>query len=341
MESSPISDYLWIKHPLIANAPMAGFAGASLATQVSLNGGMGIIGSAFSMSELDEELSTAQQIMRDASNSSQRQGTLNVGVGFLLFLHHVEDVLEVVRKYRPAVVWLFAAKEIGDYAHWAAALRNVAPETHIWIQVGSVADAIEVALSAQPNAIVAQGADAGGHGLERGAGIISLVPEMADALASLGPSPPLLLAAGGIADRRGVAAALTLGAQGVVLGSRFLCSEEVKIHEAYRKVVLNASDGGQSTTRAKVFDELRGPNIWPERFDGRSVITQSYLDSKAGVEISKIRDMHKEAESSADGGYGEAVGKGRVSIWAGTGIGLVKRVEKAADILEELREGIV
>ena len=338
MKPSSISDYPWIQSPLIANAPMAGFAGASLATQVSLHGGMGMIGAGFSMEELNNELSKAQELMKEA-NDPQSQGMLRVGVGFLLFVHPLEDVLDIVKKYRPVVVWLFAAKEINDYARWATALRNVAPEVHIWIQVGSVADATEINLTAKPNAIVAQGSDAGGHGLERGASIISLVPEISDALARLDIAPPLLLASGGIADRRGVAASLALGARGVVLGSRFLCSEEVKITESYRQVILAATDGGQITTRAKVFDEMRGPNIWPDRYDGRSVITQSYLDYRAGVEMDEIRELRREAEASHSGGYGDTVGSGRVSTWAGTGIGLFRRVQKSADILDELREG--
>lgn len=105
-----------------------------------------------------------------------------------------------------------------------------------------------------------------GHGFEKGAGIISLLPEVADALATEGYGNIPLVTAGGIVDGRGAAAALTLGAQGVVMGTRFLSATEANIHPKWRDAVLATSDGGQNTVRAKLFDELRGPNMWPERY---------------------------------------------------------------------------
>ena len=110
-------------------------------------------------------------------------------------------------------------------------------------------------------------ANAGGHGFEKGAGIVSLVPEVHDALARDGFSHIPLVASSGIVDARGVAAALALGAQGVVMGTRFLASEEVIVHPMYQAAVLQAQDGGQVTTRSKLFDELNGPNIWPAAYD--------------------------------------------------------------------------
>ena len=85
------------------------------------------------------------------------------------------------------------------------------------------------------------------------------------------------------------AAALLLGADGVVLGTRFLAAEEIVLpHEEYRKRIIDTSDGPRNTVRAKVFDELRGPNIWPAPYDGRALVSASYNDWKAGVSAEQI-----------------------------------------------------
>jgi len=185
-----------------------------------------------------------------------------------------------------------------------------------------------------------QGADAGGHGYERSAGVVSIVPETIDALEEIGHHIPVL-AAGGIVDGRGVAGALSLGAHGVVMGTRFLASHECVVpHPMYREVVIKARDGGQATVRAKVFDELRGPNIWPEAYDGRAIRNESWHDMIKGTDVVEIRSRYADAAKGEDGGYGpdgDGV-MGRTMIWAGAGVGLVKEVQSAEDILVEVRK---
>jgi len=317
---------------------MGGFAGPSLATEVSLHGGFGFIGSGFSLKQIEEHLGEAHSILK-TQGFSGRTGTLAIGIGFLLFYHKLEEVAPLIEAYQPAAVWLFAAHDLDDYSTWAKEIRRVCPHTTIWVQVGSVADAITVAENAEPDVLVAQGADAGGHGLEQGAGIISFVPELVKKLSTLDlKKKPLLFAAGGIADGRGVAAALTLGAEGAVMGTRFLCSQEVTVPALYQQAVLKASDGGQSTVRGRVFDQLKGPNIWPMLYDGRSVVSESYTDWKSGLSVEQIQSRHAEAIKLPDGGFGASAGKGRAAIWAGTGVGLVNDVQKAGDIVESVRQ---
>ena len=243
-----------------------------------------------------------------------------------------------MEKYRPAAIWLSVAKDLKEYTVWADALRKVSPDSGIWIQVGNVASAKEVAVATKPDVVIAQGLDAGGHGLEKGAGVITLVPEIADTFRSLGDAAPTLLASGGIVDGRGLAAVLTLGAEGAVMGTRFLGSEEATLHQNYQAAIIGVSDGGQATARDKVFDLLRGPNPWPDAYDGRSIISESYIDLKNGRDIDEIRKLHQEAVSQADRGFGQTAGEGRAAIWAGTGIGLVQKVQKAGDIVEEVRD---
>lgn len=185
-----------------------------------------------------------------------------------------------------------------------------------------------------------QGVDAGGHGYERGAGIISLLPEVLDALSEAGKSQIPLVAAGGIVDGRAAAAALTLGAQGVVMGTRFLSASETNVHPEYRKAILAANDGGQCTVRSKVFDELRGPNAWPEEYDGRSFRIQSFKEHSEGVHIDEIRKRHSSAIKDDSRGFAEDL-SGRAAAWAGTGVGLVRREQSAEEIVESVRSGII
>jgi nitronate monooxygenase len=326
----------WTKSPLIVNAPMAGFAGGALASAVTFAGGLGLIGSAVDMDALRNEIRIASDLIASKFRAFS-SSTLPVGVGFLPFIAKIEQALPIVAEFKPVVVWLFAANNLDQYAEWATAMRNASPETMIWIQVGSVAAALHVAGTAKPDVLCVQGADAGGHGFEKGAGIISLLPEVSDALARKGFSHLPLVASGGIVDGRGVAAALVLGAQGVVMGTRFLAASEVVVHPMHQAAVLEAKDGGQVTTRSKLFDELRGPSMWPKEYDGRSLMIQSHKDFVDGVSIEIIQQLHKEALEADDKGYGPNL-QGRAAIWAGTGVGLVNTVESAETIVRRARE---
>ena len=292
-----------------------------------------MIGAVDDMKRLETQLQQASESLKDNPRFN-RSTTLPIGVGLLPFILKTEQALAVLKKSSPAVVWLFAAKQIGDYAQWASDLRKTCPNTQIWIQIGSISGALELVQSCRPDALIMQGADAGGHGFEKGAGIISLLPEARDSLSKNGFGDISLLASGGIVDGRSAASAFALGADGVVMGKRFLAAKEVTIHPKYQAAVLAAEDGGQATVRAKVFDELRGPNMWPKEYDGRSIMTNSYLDHANGVSIEQIRDLHKQALAEKDLGWGTS---NRATVWAGTGVGLVTKVEPAADIVDEVR----
>ena len=238
----------------------------------------------------------------------------------LPFITKLEEAIPVFQRFAPAVIWLFGANELHDYTTWAQRVRAATPKSMIWIQVGSVEAALTVAENVRPDAMCVQGSDAGGHGFEKGAGIISLLPEIADALAEHGHQDIHLVAAGGIADGRSAAAAFALGAEGVVLGTRFLAASETNVHPRYRDAVLAASDGGQSTIKCKLFDELKGPNPWPGAYDGRGIVTESWSDHVNGVGLDDIRARYADAVKGESAGYGSD-GKGRAAMWAGTGVG--------------------
>jgi nitronate monooxygenase len=327
----------WTSSPLIINAPMASFAGPDLAVAVTKAGGLGQIGVVNDITRLEAQLKqAASSLLTESERYSSN--TLPIGVGLLPFILEIDSVLPVLAMYNPAVIWLFAAKHTEDYTRFAGKLRQACPNSQIWIQVGSVAVALELANACQPDALVLQGIDAGGHGFEKGASIISLLPEVTDSLLKHGFGHIPLIASGGIVDGRAAAAALVLGASGVVMGTRFLAAKETLIHPKYQAAVLKASDGGQSTVRAKVFDELSGANPWPVMYDGRSLVTRSYTDHANGMGIEELRQKHAQAlaDEKVDMGWGES---NRATAWAGTGVGLVNAVQPAADIVEEVRAG--
>ncbi|KFA70137.1 hypothetical protein S40285_06623 [Stachybotrys chlorohalonatus IBT 40285] len=327
----------WTIAPLISNAPMGGYANGALAGAVSLAGGLGFIGSIMNMTDLSNDLRTASEVLATMPTlKTTPEETLQVGVGLLPFVAQLDEVIPVIAEYKPAVVWLFSPQEIDDFVEWTTQLRAASPASKIWIQVGSVEAALYVARTAEPDALCMQGIDAGGHGYAKGAGIISLIPETQDTLSREGYGNITLIASGGIADGRGVASALTLGAEGVVLGTRFLASREVTIHPTYQAAILEAQDGGQVTVRSTLFDELSGPSIWPEVIDGRSLAVQSYVDFENGVPIEEIQRLHAEAVAGPDRGFATGL-RGRAAIWAGTGVGLVDKVQGAGDIVKSVR----
>ncbi|KFY23480.1 hypothetical protein V491_02516, partial [Pseudogymnoascus sp. VKM F-3775] len=184
----------------------------------------------------------------------------------------------------------------------------------------------------QPDVLVLQGADAGGHGLAASASIVSLVPETTDALRAGGFDIPVV-AAGGIADGRGVAAATVLSAQGVAMGTRFLASPEAKIAKGYQEAVLVASDGGVNTVRTRLYDTLRGSKTWPEGYNGRGVVNRSYEErEELGVE----ENVKKYLKAMEEGDKAWGV-DGRATTYAGSAVGLVVEVKGAGMIVEEVR----
>ena len=314
-----------------------------LACSVSQAGGLGFIGSVNDMSVLEKELRLAKEKLASSGLPTRTPGMLPIGVGLLPFVSNIDEATRIIAEYKPAVVWLFVVRQPGDYKLWTERMRQASPNSKIWIQNGAVASALEIAKTCRPDVLVMQGADAGGHGYENSAGVISLVPETLSALREAGVAGIKVVASGGISDGRSVAAALALGASGAVMGTRFLGSEEVvlPVKEPIREALFKAQDGGRATTRAKLFDELKGPNFWPEEYDGRSLVVDSYLDFKAGMGIDEIRRLHKEAESTPQKGFSLVKGQSRAAVWAGTGVAFVKKVERAADIVEEVRRDAV
>ncbi|KAH8895929.1 FMN-dependent 2-nitropropane dioxygenase [Thozetella sp. PMI_491] len=331
----------WFPHtrnPVIASAPMLEYANGTLAAQVSKAGGLGVVPGGFLFTPDSPQLVTLAQELRTARKilglEEQPLTPIPVAVGFLLFHESISQfettVLPLLQEHSPQAVWLFAHKPQD-----AAVVRDIIEVLqHSGIlaicQVGNV-EAARQATRDGADIIVAQGADAGGHQWVQSSGLISLVPEVRTMLDTEFPGRQVaLLAAGGIVEGRGVAAALTLGADGVVMGTRFLIAKEASTPEFHRNAVTEAVDGGASTVKSTFHDDLNNMNIWPSTYDGRAIVTESYKDHLAGLSLEENLKKFAEAKEADDAS--------RFIMWAGAGVGLVKEALPAGDIVRKTRE---
>lgn len=229
-----LTQLLGIRHPILL-APMAGISGGRLAAATSRAGGLGFVGGGYGDRHwLSEQLLAAE---------GER-----IGVGFITWsLRQQPDLLDAALEIKPAAILL----SFGDMSGFAARVHEAG--VTLIAQVQTVRQAREAA-AAGAQVIVAQGGEAGGHGGLRGT--VALVPAVVDAVA---PLP--VVAAGGIADGRGMAAAFMLGAHGILCGTAFYACDESLAHaEAKRRLVVASGD---DTLKSPLFDQLRGLD-WPE-----------------------------------------------------------------------------
>ncbi|KAK3335113.1 hypothetical protein B0T19DRAFT_340 [Cercophora scortea] len=331
--------YPWTSSPLIISAPMRVMSGPDLAVSVSLSGGIGFIGPGLTPESTSLDLAAAKSVLPPDHNP---ETLLPIGVGFQLWNGSLSHASSALSTHRPCAAWLFAPSTQGGQSEvdqWTTTLRAASPQTQIWLQVGTVSAALAAARSATPpDVLVIQGCEAGGHGQVNlhgsGAGFITLLPEIADALRS---SNIPLFAAGGISDGRGAVAALGVGAAGVVMGTRFLASKQARICKGYQDEVVRASEGSTSTVRTQLYNHLRGTFGWPEEYSPRTVVNRSWREEREGVPFDELKRKHDELVAQADGN--EAWGpEGRTATYAGAGVGLVREVRDAGDIVREVRE---
>ncbi len=301
--SAALCRLLGSRHPLLL-APMAGVAGGALAAAVSAAGGLGLVGGGYGDPEwVGAELDEADGVA--------------VGIGFIAWrLRDAAGVLDLALARRPRAVLL----SFDDIAPWAARIQ--AAGARLIAQVQSVAQA-RAAAGAGAEVIVAQGAEAGGHAGRRGS--LALLPAVVDAVA---PLP--VVAAGGIADGRGLAAALLLGAAGAMLGTRFYASRESLAHPQLKQAALAA--GGDDTVRSAVFDRLRGWH-WPPGYALRTLAndtTRRFAADPLAFEAAMADERERFAAASAAGAAGEA------AVIVGEAVDLVDDLPPAAAIVERI-----
>lgn len=292
---------LGVEHP-IALAPMGGAAGGALAAAVSNGGGLGLlgVGSAKDPAWVERELDLV------ASGTDRPWGA-----GFQCWAAPV-GVVEQVLERGPAAVML----AFGDPAPYLDAVRG--SDARLIVMVTDLEEAHR-AVEVGADVVVAQGTDAGGHGGSRGT--IGFVPVVVDLA---GEIP--VLAAGGIGDGRGVAAALALGAEGALLGTRFLATPEALTGPVVEKAVLEG--GSEDTDRSSVLD-IAHESGWPARWTGRALRTP-FSD----------RWRHHEDALRADSGARRAFRTAEergdpdaTVVWAGESLDLVTDLVPAADLV--------
>jgi nitronate monooxygenase len=307
-----LTERLKLLHPVIS-APMAFAAGGRLAAAVSAAGGLGLIGGGYGDADwLNEEFCAA--------------GHQRIGCGFITWsLRKQPALLDLVLNKNPTAILL----SFDD----PAPLANRIKERGITLicQIQTRRDA-ERALACGADVIVAQGSEAGGHGEKRGT--FSLVPEVADLIAKESPDT-LLCAAGGIGDGRGLAAALMLGADGVLVGSRLWASKEANVSDRMHAAALHAT--GDDTIRSQVMDLARKLG-WPKRYTAR-VLKNRFIERWHGREEELLAVADEEAakyrKAWADGDAEES------NTFVGEVVGLIRNIEPAADIIERMvREAI-
>lgn len=297
-----------ITHPVV-QAPMDVIAGGELAAAVARAGGLGLMGGGYSDDQawFDREFAAA--------------GNQTIGCGFITWaLRRKPEILDQVIARKPKAIFL----SFDDPEPFATRVK--AAGIPLFCQLQTRADA-ERAIACGADVIVAQGTEGGGHGGARAT--LTLVPEIADLIGKRAPET-LLCAAGGVADGRGLAAALMLGADGVVVGTRFWASSEALVHANLHTAAIAA--GGDDTIRQSVLDIVRERD-WPARYTGRVLKNdfvgewlgrEAELKSTKAGQIERYRAASKTADTSV------------VATIVGEAVGLINAIEPAAVILERM-----
>ena len=293
-----------LEYPVVL-APMGSVSGGHLAAAVSNAGGLGLVGGAYGDPNwMRKELSVAKTEARRPW-----------GIGLITW-NATHETVELALRYEPDVFML----SFGDPQPYVPAIK--AAGCALLCQVQDVEDA-RAAKAAGADIIIAQGTEAGGHGARRAT--LPLVPAVVDAVA---PTP--VLAAGGIVDGRGLAAALMLGAQGALMGTRFYASTESLGHQRAKERIVAAR--GSDTRRTRVFDMVR-QHAWPERYTGRALRNaflerwdgrEDDLEAALDAEIPAFRGAMKEGDFDT------------AMVWAGEGVDLISDVAPAAELVRRI-----
>jgi nitronate monooxygenase len=306
----PLNDLLRIQYPILL-AAMDVVADAKLTRAVSAAGGFGILGAGYGNAGwLRRELA----LLLDTRDSQP----LPFGIGFITWsLANQPHLLDQALVAKPAAIWL----SFGDPAPFVEKIKKA--NALVVCQVQSEAMAQDAVMKGA-DIIVAQGSEAGGHGVSRSS--MTLVPAVVDAV---GHQVPVVMA-GGVADGRGLAAALMLGAQGVVLGTRFYACQEAAGHPDAKARIVAAS--GDDTMRSIVFDVSRN-NVWPAPYTGRCLIND-HSRKWAGREMELMRHRHEEGErylaARSNGDFNTA------AVIAGEAVGLIRDVPTAKEIIQRI-----
>lgn len=296
-----LCELVGIEYPIIQGG-MAWVATAELAAAVSNGGGLGLIAAGGAPAEVVREQIKKARTLTDKP----------FGVNVMLMSPFAEEVMQVVIEEKPAVV----ATGAGNPAKYIPALKEAGIK--IFPVIASVAMAKKMEKSGA-DAVIAEGTEAGGHIGELTTMV--LVPQVVDAV-----NIPVI-AAGGFADSRGTVAAFALGADGIQVGTRFICSEECIAHDNYKQAVIKAKDRDAVVTGRSTGAPVRAL---------KNKLTREY------ARLEESGATKEEIEALGVGGLRKAFEEGDIengSLMAGQSAAMVKSIEPCADIIKSYFEG--
>jgi enoyl-[acyl-carrier protein] reductase II len=300
MIKTPVCELLGIDYPILQGG-MAWIADGKLAAAVSNGGGLGLISA----------MNAGPDYLREQIRTARELTDKPFGVNIMLMSPFADQVAEVVTEEKVQVVTTGAGNPSKYMARWRENGIKVIPV------VASVAMA-KLVTRAGASAVIAEGGESGGHVGETTT--LVLVPQVCDA------TTVPVIAAGGIADGRGVAAAFMLGAEGVQLGTRFLVADECSVHENYKEKILKANDIATVTTGKRLGHPVRSL---------KTAFTRNYI--KAEYSVMTDEDL----EALGAGALRLAAIEGdseRGCFLAGQVAGIVNKKQPAAEIIREIFE---
>lgn len=300
-EHNRVTKLLQIKYPVIQGG-MAWVANAQLAAAVSNAGGLGIVAAANMPADILEEQIVLTRKLTDKP----------FGMNIMLMSENVADAMEIAARYRVPVVTTGAGMP-------GKVLDRLKPLGTIVMPVVASTSHAERVSKQGADAVIAEGTEAGGHVGE--ITTMNIIPQIADCV-----SIPVI-AAGGISDGRGMAAAFALGAEGVQVGTRFVCSTECTAHINYKNAIIKANDRATAVTGR--------PTGHPVRVLKNKLV-------KMYEELEKNCAPAEELEKLGAGKLRLAVVEGDAdmgSLMAGQSAGMVKKIEPCADIIQDIVTG--
>lgn len=311
--TTALTRLLGITHPIIL-APMGGVAGGKLAAAVSQAGGLGIIGGGYGNAKAGYGGTVWMEEQFRAAGNAQ------IGVGYITWsLALFPELFDQAMEHAPKAFFL----SFGDEKPFASRVK--AAGVTLICQIQDL-DGAKRALDAGADIIVAQGTEAGGHG-KSGRTTLTLTPAVVDIAGSVP-----VVAAGGLSDGRGLAAALMLGASGILVGTRFWATPEALGSDNAKRLLTEARS--DDTLRTRIFDIVRGLD-WPQGYSGRA-IANDFSRRWHGHESELEQNLAGEAEA-----YWTAAHAGDTSksvVFAGEGLDLIHDIKPAGDIVRMIAE---
>lgn len=304
--STPLTSLLGIRHPVLS-APMAIIAGSRLVEAVGQAGGFGILGGGY-----------GEKAWLEQETAKLQKSSVPFGVGFITWsMARKPELLDIALKAQPRAIML----SFGDPKPFGQRIKSAGSLLICQVQSEDMA---KQALDAGADILIAQGTEAGGHGASRTT--LDIVPAIVDFAAGRVP----VVAAGGIADGRGLAAMLMMGASGVLLGTRFYASRECDGADEAKKRICAAT--ATDTVRGMIFDISR-KIWWPAPFTARTLIND-HARRWIGRETELVHNVEAVAAEYAvqrdAGNYDVA------AVFAGGAAALIHDIPPAGEIVDRI-----